>query len=71
MGDLPPDLARALLDAGLTDFFAGCTDAHRGKCLKWIGEAKRRETRKARIEKALTVISAKRAQKNARRRPTS
>jgi uncharacterized protein YdeI (YjbR/CyaY-like superfamily) len=66
MSDLPKDLAGALKNAGLAAFFAGCTPAHRREYLKWIGEAKRPETRKARIEKAMQMLAEKSAQENAR-----
>ena len=71
MSDLPKDFAGALNNAGLAEFFADCTNAHRNEYLKWIGEAKRPETRKARIEKALKLISEKRAQEDARIKRTA
>ena len=71
MSDLPPDLAQALKIAGLAAFFADCTNAHRNEYLKWIGEAKRPEARKARIEKAVKMISEKSAQENARIKRTA
>jgi uncharacterized protein YdeI (YjbR/CyaY-like superfamily) len=71
MSDLPPDLAQALKAAGLAAFFADCTNAHRNEYLKWIGEAKRPEARKARIEKAVKMISEKSAQENARIKRTA
>ena len=66
MSDLPQDLAEALKNAGLAAFFAECTDAHRNEYLKWIGEAKRPETRMARIQKAMQRLAAKRTQEDAR-----
>jgi len=66
MTDIPLDLAIALQQAGLARFFADCTPAHRQEYLKWIGEAKRPETRTVRIEKALQMISAKRAEEESR-----
>lgn len=68
MSDLPQDFADALKHAGLAAFFADCTNAHRGEYLKWIAEAKRPETRKARIEKSVKMISEKRAEAEARTR---
>ena len=62
MSDLPPDLAEALKGAGLTPYFADCTAAHRREYLKWIAEAKRPETRKARIAKTIQGLVEKRAQ---------
>jgi len=66
MNDLPQDFAGALQDAGLAAFFADCTHAHRGEYLKWIAQAKRPETRNARIKKAIKMLSEKRAQEAAR-----
>ena len=71
MSDLPQDFAAALKKAGLDDFFADCTHAHRRQYLEWIGEARRPETRNARIEKAVKMISEKRAQENARAKKTA
>jgi uncharacterized protein YdeI (YjbR/CyaY-like superfamily) len=68
MSDLPQDFADALKNAGLGPFFAECTNAHRGEYLKWIVEAKRPETRKARIEKSIKMLSEKRAEEDARAR---
>jgi uncharacterized protein YdeI (YjbR/CyaY-like superfamily) len=68
MNDLPHDFAEALESAGLAVFFADCTGAHRREYLKWIAEAKRPETRKARIAKAIERLSDKRAQENTRAR---
>ncbi len=47
--------------AGLAEFFAGCTASHRREYLKWIGEAKKPETRAARIEKTLAMLAERRA----------
>jgi uncharacterized protein YdeI (YjbR/CyaY-like superfamily) len=66
MNDTPPDLAAALKTAGLADFFAGCTPAHRREYVRWIGEAKREETRKARIGKAVTMLADKCTEEKAR-----
>jgi uncharacterized protein YdeI (YjbR/CyaY-like superfamily) len=70
--DIPPDFSDALKSAGLDDFFSGCTSAHRREYLKWIAEAKRPDTRAARIEKALKMIRANQAEElaHASRRST-
>ncbi len=65
---IPQDFAEALQKADLADFFGGCTGAHQREYLKWIGEAKRAETRKARIAKAMNILSAKSAEEKARRK---
>jgi uncharacterized protein YdeI (YjbR/CyaY-like superfamily) len=62
----PRDMADALNTAGLANFFANCTPAHRNEYLKWITEAKRPETRKARIGKAIKMLSSKYAEEKAR-----
>jgi hypothetical protein len=71
MADIPPDLAAALKGAGLADFFQGCTNAHRNEYLKWIGEAKRPETRRDRIGKALKALSDRRSKEEGAPRATS
>jgi uncharacterized protein YdeI (YjbR/CyaY-like superfamily) len=65
MTPVPQDFANALKAAGLADFFADCTAAHQNEYLKWIGEAKRPETRTARITKAVQMISDKCAEEKA------
>jgi uncharacterized protein YdeI (YjbR/CyaY-like superfamily) len=66
MNIIPQDIADALKSAGLAEFFADCTPAHRNEYLKWICEAKRPETRKARIGQAMQMISNKCAEEKAR-----
>lgn len=68
MTEIPRDISAALTRAGLAGFFADCTRAHRNEYLKWIGEAKRPATRKARIEQAVRMISQKRAEEEVRAR---
>jgi uncharacterized protein YdeI (YjbR/CyaY-like superfamily) len=66
MNDTPPDFDAALAAAGLAEFFAGCTPAHRREYLRWIGEAKRAETRKARIGRAIAMLKDRCAEETAR-----
>jgi uncharacterized protein YdeI (YjbR/CyaY-like superfamily) len=66
MTTIPQDIADALKAAGLADFFSDCTNAHRNEYLKWIGEAKRPETRQARITEAMRMLSNKCAKEKAR-----
>ena len=66
MTTIPKDFASALKAAGLADFFADCTNAHRNEYLKWIAEAKRPETRQARITKAMQMLANKCAEEKAR-----
>ena len=62
MSDIPKEFAEALATAGLAEFFADCTNAHRREYLKWIMGAKRSETRTARIAQALRMLAKKRAE---------
>jgi uncharacterized protein YdeI (YjbR/CyaY-like superfamily) len=71
MSELPQDFAAALKSASLAAFFDDCTRAHRREYLKWIAEAKRPETRKARIGKAIQMLSQKRAEENSRAKSRS
>jgi uncharacterized protein YdeI (YjbR/CyaY-like superfamily) len=66
MNDIPKDFLDALKENRLAGFFADCTDAHRREYLKWIGEAKRPETRGQRIDQAVKTISKKSAEESAR-----
>jgi uncharacterized protein YdeI (YjbR/CyaY-like superfamily) len=66
MNVIPSDFAGAIEKAGLTDFFADCTASHQNEYLKWIGEAKKPETRAKRIQKAVQTIAAKWAEEKAR-----
>jgi uncharacterized protein YdeI (YjbR/CyaY-like superfamily) len=66
MNDLPPEFAVELKTAGLEDFFAGCTASHRREYLKWIGEARKPETRAARSRQAVKMLLAKRQQEENR-----
>jgi uncharacterized protein YdeI (YjbR/CyaY-like superfamily) len=68
MTDIPEDFSDALKTAGLEDFFAICTDAHRREYLQWIAEAKRPETRKQRIQKAVKMLADKCAERTSRDR---
>jgi uncharacterized protein YdeI (YjbR/CyaY-like superfamily) len=67
-GTPPPDFAAALKAAGLAEFFADCTSAHQNEHLKWIAEAKRPETRQARITKSVQMLSKKCIEEMARAR---
>jgi uncharacterized protein YdeI (YjbR/CyaY-like superfamily) len=66
MKSIPEDFVTALEAAGLGHFFVDCTNAHQNEYLKWIGEAKRPETRQARITKAVKMLSDKCAEEKAR-----
>ncbi len=62
MADIPKDFGEALKRGGLRDFFVDCTPAHHREYLKWIGEAKKPETRQRRIEQAVERIAAKKVE---------
>lgn len=62
---IPPDFSEAVAKAGLTDFFADCTASHQREYLKWIGEAKKSETRSKRIVQAVQKLKAKCAEEQA------
>jgi uncharacterized protein YdeI (YjbR/CyaY-like superfamily) len=66
MNDVPKDFSAALKTEGLDAFFADCTNAHRREYLKWIEEAKRPETRRQRIAKAVKMILKKSLEEAAR-----
>jgi uncharacterized protein YdeI (YjbR/CyaY-like superfamily) len=63
MTDIPKDFSDSLKESGLDEFFSGCTRSHQQEYLKWITEAKRPETRKQRIQKAVKMLSDKCAEK--------
>lgn len=54
--DVPPDLAAALADAGLTDAFARLAYSHRKEHVRSVEDAKRPETRQRRIEAVVAKL---------------
>ena len=54
---LPEDLAAAL-DDGARTFFAGLAPSHRKEWVRWVEEAKKPETRAARVEKTAEALRA-------------
>ena len=65
MSSIPKDFADALKTAGLTEVFSGNAPSHQREYLKWINEVKRPETRATRIQKAVKMVSDRRAEKTA------
>lgn len=61
-----PDFDQALKAAGLADFFRACTGPHQNEYLRWLNEAKRAETRRTRVTKAVQMLAAKRADEEKR-----
>ena len=51
-----PDDLRAALDADLLAFFESLSFTHRREYVEWIEEAKREETRRRRVEKAVELL---------------
>ena len=68
MDEIPAEFAAELKAAGLEEFFTDCTPSHRREYLKWIGEAKKPETRSARSRQAVKRLAAKRAEEAGRGR---
>jgi hypothetical protein len=56
---IPTDFSAALKKAGLLPVFSAYPPSHQREHLKWIGEAKKPETRLRRIDKAIEMIAAK------------
>jgi uncharacterized protein YdeI (YjbR/CyaY-like superfamily) len=65
MANTPKDFAAALKVGWLDEFFSGCTGPHRREYLKWIGEAKRPETRAKRITQSVKLLSFRQAEETA------
>ena len=65
MNSIPKDFAEALKEGGLDKSFSSFASSHQREYLKWIAEAKRPETREARIQKAIKMLSDKQAKKTA------
>jgi Bacteriocin-protection, YdeI or OmpD-Associated/Domain of unknown function (DUF1905) len=51
-----PDDLRAALDADLLAFFDSLSFTHRREYVEWLEEAKREETRRRRVEKAVELL---------------
>ena len=64
--DRVPEFAAALKRAGLAEFFNDFSPSHQRGYLKWIAEAKRPDTKKRRIEKAMQMLAKKRGESVAR-----
>jgi uncharacterized protein YdeI (YjbR/CyaY-like superfamily) len=55
--DVPPELADALTDApGAASLFATLSYTHRREYARWVGEAKKAETRARRAAKAVGML---------------
>lgn len=56
--DVPPELAKLLKKERLTETFDKLSFTHRKEYCRWITEAKREETRQARLSKAVDMLRA-------------
>jgi len=57
--ELPADLAAELSrDARASEYFDGLAYTHRKEWVRWISEAKKPETRQARLEKTMAALRA-------------
>jgi uncharacterized protein YdeI (YjbR/CyaY-like superfamily) len=54
--ETPPELASLLKREGLLPFFEQLSYTHRKEYCRWITEAKKAETRAARLEKAVAML---------------
>jgi hypothetical protein len=55
--EVPGDLRRALdADPEVAAFYNGLSFTHRREYARWVGEAKREETRRRRVEKAVEML---------------
>lgn len=55
--EVPDDLQKALSkDRKAAEFFEGLSYTHRKEYVRWIVEAKREETRRTRVEKAIVMM---------------
>ncbi len=55
---MPSELAEALAAAGLRERFDALSFSHRRAYARWIEEAKKAETRRRRVDKAVAMIAA-------------
>jgi hypothetical protein len=54
--DVPPELQKLLKKEGLLGFFETLSYTHRKEYCRWITEAKKEETRQARLTKAVAML---------------
>lgn len=55
---IPPELAKLLKNERLTETFDNLSYTHRKEYCRWITEAKKEETRQARLAKAVDMLKA-------------
>ena len=54
--EIPPEFQKRLAKEKLLPFFETLSNTHRKEYVRWITEAKKEETRKARFEKAIALL---------------
>jgi bifunctional DNA-binding transcriptional regulator/antitoxin component of YhaV-PrlF toxin-antitoxin module len=57
--EIPEEFAKRLEKEKLLAFFEALSNTHRKEYVRWITEAKKEETRKARFEKAVVMLKQK------------
>ena len=57
--EIPEEFAKRLKKEKLLPFFEALSNTHRKEYVRWITEAKKEETRKARFEKAIVMLKQK------------
>ena len=57
--EVPEEFAKRLEQEQLLAFFEALSNTHRKEYVRWITEAKKEETRKARFEKAIVMLKQK------------
>jgi hypothetical protein len=57
--DLPPEFEKQMRTEGVLPFFEGLSYSHRKEYCRWIAEAKKEETRQARIAKSVQMLKDK------------
>ena len=54
--DVPPAFKQAIAKAGVSPMFERLSYTHRKEYCRWIGEAKKEETRERRLQKAIEML---------------
>jgi len=57
--EMPAELEKRMKQEGLLEFFQSLSYTHRKEYCRWIAEAKKEETRLARVEKAVEMLRGK------------
>ena len=57
--EIPDDFKKRLEKEKLLEFFEALSNTHRKEYIRWLTEAKKEETKKARFEKAIVMLKQK------------